>query len=552
MDGHRFDELTRALAGSVPRRTFFRAMLGLAAGVSGATKVDARTSRTRPTIPPPPPPDLCPGGVQKCNGSCCPADQTCCNGSCCVGTCENGVCCETGAIHCGNECCSAGTHCCGSICCASADLCSASGNRCCDVGTSVCGEECCAAGQSCCDGECCDGACYQEELCCPWDREVCQGTCCASGETCCGVDGCCDGYCFGEGQFCCVGQVDRCGDECCDTGTETCCTDESGQETCVPIGGCCRDDECGGDGGCDGVCNPDTAHCQFPGGEQSCGESVCATDGQTLITLTCDGEGGCEESRISCGDLVCANGECTATCSTGSDCVSGLCLATSLCCPPDDLCDFVEEPFCCQPTSEHPGYSCCPAGDGCCDCFVDSRSGPFCCGDNTTVLCPSPDGWQHDSCISTSRYTCVDGAFTYREYVCDGDQFCDRPCCGGSGINAGPGGTCCQAGTECAGGACVEVGAACQTLSDGTDVGCPPNQSCTWTEECGPSEGCRSKGTCCPDHRLTQVPSVGAPWGDWQYSCCMVTEEAGASCGGNPYCRMVPDITCTSIHSWTR
>ena len=79
MDGQRFDELARALAGGTSRRRLLRGiggLIGVAAGLAGAEATSAK-----------PAPKKC-----KNQGSGCKA-----NGDCCGGTCCNRVCCGDGA-----------------------------------------------------------------------------------------------------------------------------------------------------------------------------------------------------------------------------------------------------------------------------------------------------------------------------------------------------------------------------------------------------------------------------------------------------------------------
>ncbi len=230
----------------------------------------------------------------------------------------------------------------------------------------------------------------------------------------------------------------------------------------------------------------------------------------------------------SCAPFACVGSTCSTTCSEDGDCPSGVCNDDSSCCPVGDFCEFTDS--CCSPTAENPGFSCCPAG--CCDCFVDRDGSPFCCGDNGTLLCKSPDGdWTRDQCYSPNRYTCVSGRLVISEYVCSGEVVCDTPCCGG---------VCCSPGTHCSSGSCVTANVSCTEESD-----------CLELEICATAGG--ETGTCCPPHRAYRnkdAEDAGAPGPYWD--CCGATQEAGNSCDGNPYCRGVPDTTCTSIYAWGR
>src|SRR5262245_57502852 len=78
MDGQRFDEFARALAGGTSRRRLLRGvggLIGVAAGLAGAGATSAK-----------PAPKKC-----KQQGSSCTI-----NGDCCFGTCCNGICCGDG------------------------------------------------------------------------------------------------------------------------------------------------------------------------------------------------------------------------------------------------------------------------------------------------------------------------------------------------------------------------------------------------------------------------------------------------------------------------
>ncbi len=587
MDSGQFDRLTRALARSQSRRETLQALLGISGAAVLATAVTEEagargTTRTR--FDTPPTPQNCPTGEPLCSGACCPAGSTCCSGSCCAGTCSDGLCCDAGGHRCGDQCCSSSDVCCGSVCCSSIELCSSYGNVCCPGGTSVCGQDCCYPGTECCDNECCNGACYGEERCCPVGREVCNGGCCAAGQSCCGAAGCCDGPCSNGGNVCCdatSGTVcgddccvsgltccngtcvesgatccdpsaeSVCGDSCCGNETQRCCSSGAGIPVCIPVSACCDDVDCGGIGSCAGTCNQETRACDYFDSETLCGTPTCSSDGSSVESLVCNGAGECISISNPCDSSSCLSGECLTTCAIGDDCPTGVCNNGETCCPERNTCF---EEFCCIPDEANPGFACCPAGSGCCDCFVNDRfGGPFCCGDGSTKLCRSADGdWRKDVCIDTTRYTCVGGRYTYREWVCDNDVFCDKPCCGGAGINSGPGGTCCEAGTECSHGECVPIGGACQTMRDNSIDGCRPGEGCTVQEICADDEACFTKGTCCPNHRLSSMPSTGAQWGDSQVICCDADEAGGASCTASPFCRMVPDTSCTSIYSWSR
>ena len=151
MEGNRFDELTRAFARRTPRRTLLRSILGLGGASLVGSTADARTTRTRPTVPPPPPRTTTPAPTTTTPpGPACIQDGSPCEG----GYCNNGVCVECfGILGCDAlETCCNGT--CISIlsvtCCGGTTPCHASqcqGDNCCDV---ECGTEtCCRPAQTC-------------------------------------------------------------------------------------------------------------------------------------------------------------------------------------------------------------------------------------------------------------------------------------------------------------------------------------------------------------------------------------------------------------------
>jgi hypothetical protein len=321
-------------------------------------------------------------------------------------------------------------------------------------------------------------------------------------------------------------------------------------QTCIPLGGCCSDATCSGHDGCAGTCVAN--RCEYPGTDMSCGDSVCSAGGAAVLTYACDGAGQCVELSETCAPYLCSEGACTTTCTENTECASGLCHESETCCPAEDVCAFSDTPFCCPEDPQDPGRSCCPASSGCCQCFVDSRNGPFCCGQGAGSLCRHPSGDpSQDTCILGTYFACIEGKPEIVTHVCDSNVICDVPCCGGSLVNQGPGGTCCPEGTECSSGVCRDIGRACALSTDPTEANAGHSDDCLTGEICATAGG--ATGTCCPQHRgyrNTLAESSGAPSPYWE--CCDVREATGPSVGGDPFCHQVPDFTATHNKSWSR
>ncbi|CAN5890624.1 hypothetical protein BH24CHL4_BH24CHL4_04460 [soil metagenome] len=518
----------------------------------------------------------CSPATEVCGEDCCGPDQTCCDGECCDGFCYGEeLCCPTGRIFCEatGVCCEAGQQCCGAAGCCWGD-CVGGGQLCCpDANGEVCADACCdLATQGCClgtdssltcinKGECCPGAggcCVNNgvgdvcgEFCCDTTtEECCTGTdgsqsCIALGECCPGPGECCVNNSVGE----------VCGELCCDIATQVCCTGIDNSRSCIDLGsccpgsgGCCLDSDCAGEGVCGGSCNLNAHACEYPGQEVQCGAPDCSPELEAALYLVCDGAGSCVMLSEACSPFRCIAGQCPESCSDGFQCLSDVCSDDNTCCSVEESC--IGE-YCCPAIPDQPGHGCCP-GSGCCECFLDRSQQPFCC-EGQFEICPSADGdWTRDICLNTTRYYCVANRQVIREYVCDNDVVCATPCCGGTDLNKGPGGACCASGTECHAGECITTGGPCQTLSDGTVVGCVAGEACTTESECTADEGCATIGVCCPGHRAAVNPFYQAPWGD-VILCCDAAEESGEGCGGfQPYCRAVPDVHCTSRYSFSR
>jgi hypothetical protein len=504
MDENRFDGWARALAKHHSRRSLLRSTAAAAAVALAAgwrKEAASRTSGSRPRIAPPPPP-ACPDGTEICDGDCCALGESCCGGTCCPGVCHQDVCCSGDAQPCAGGCCDPGTVCCGSVCCADPSLCSASGARCCPVGTAVCGEDCCASADQCCGGECCPGVCIGDGVCCPAGHRDCRDP---------------------DGVLRCV-PVDAC---------------------CRGADACCSDDDCGGEGVCRGTCQPSSRQCEFPDETTFCVESHCSPDQSTVVSSSCDGTGQCVSRDQVCAPYRCESGSCVEACESPADCLSNVCSQDGTCCALADVC---LDTSCCPFDPENPGVSCCDNGS-CCECYSDRFGNPFCCSGSPYDICRSPDGdISKDQCYSTVRFACRAGALVMNEYLCEGDVVCNRPCCGPGGDLPGVG-WCCEEGTECSRGTCVPENRQCRILRSGEISGCNTGERCTTNRICESWEACLAEGFCCPGHRWF---SPAMEEGIDLIFCCGDNEENHQSCDGNPFCRLVPDTTCTAIYSFSR
>ena len=162
-------------------------------------------------------------------------------------------------------------------------------------------------------GACADSG-YCEGMTCVAKLELGEG--CQAAEMCASnncVDGvCCDGPC----------------NETCQT-----CAAQGSLGVCTPYEhGEDPEDECPGEGVCEGYCDGDS-QCEFPDSSTVCGASLCQSDNVQVESL-CDGAGACESVSTNCGLFVCEEtlGACLQSCASHDACVSeaycdgGLCV----------------------------------------------------------------------------------------------------------------------------------------------------------------------------------------------------------------------------------
>jgi hypothetical protein len=229
----RFEELSRSLAGPVPRRralkTFGIALGGaVAATVVKPFRSDALVACTGATAGPSTN-GVCPAGTTPCGPCCCnagiacldrtsgacgcPSGQSKCGGGCCSGTCADpstNCCCASGTTPCGPACCQKGVAC----------VDRTTGMCGCPSGTTPCGKggvlTCCPAGQACGpNSSSCPPpnttvkrcGCTQTAVSCTSDAQCCSGFCgpSKSGGACgCRNDSECPSgfFCYTPEAFC--------------------------------------------------------------------------------------------------------------------------------------------------------------------------------------------------------------------------------------------------------------------------------------------------------------------------------------------------------------
>jgi len=288
----------------------------------------------------------------------------------------------------------------GSNCINDAQCCNGACNGTCGqaFGQSCLGDPDCSS-RNCTNGQC---ACSTSQADQTWD--------CASDQDCCGGVGCQHYFSGAEYGLCCNATGASCpiGNECCNQN----CVD--GQCECQPTGTACGYyfDDC-----CSGICTNVVAE---PGSDYKCqsGPGGQCTGPTDCTTRDCDGGvcGGCALSQ--------------GTCSSTSDCCSGLTCASSL------------------------------TGSGISDAGPAVDGGTLCCGQPGTS-CDASDGVgpEFGCCGTCNNGTC---ACVTATNTCTTDQSC---CAGGACMTRVAGGSselaCCQVSgqfclsdPECCSGSC--------------------------------------------------------------------------------------------------
>jgi hypothetical protein len=171
----------------------------------------------------------------------------------------------------------------------------------------------CAGDLDCIAGDYCDAA----NKCSPKGQAGAACTAinqCASGQCADGV--CCDTACTGQCEACNV------------QGSVGICKAVSGTPA-LPRAACASDGSA-----CKGACNGIvTTDCTYPGGVTRCRSPSCIGNVQTLQTL-CAGTGSCAAAQTSaCSPFVCGPTQCETSCTSDTQCQSGLYCDTGTCVP---------------------------------------------------------------------------------------------------------------------------------------------------------------------------------------------------------------------------
>jgi hypothetical protein len=461
------------------------------------------------------------GGATPCGTYRCDSQGLACETTCSDdGPCAATAYCDTSSSACvakkttglgctgSNECVSgycANGYCCGTACLGNCETCDQSGS----IGTcTVVGEG--AAGDPSCSPYFCDGAngscpsscvdntdCVATSYC---DNGTVPPTCFGKkglGGSCtnnteCQSDLCVDGYCCSSPcaafcQACNVGgSLGTCTDVPAGTNPDGDC---SAGEVCNGSGGCIKGDgtactsgtECLSgycvdgaccESGCVGQCRACSA-ALTGGADGVCGFTTAGTDpdNDCVSGLACDGSGFCKK-------------EVGETCSSGPDCLTGLCVdgvcCASACAGTCEACNLsgslgtcTAVPWGADPASDCPGGTCngaracaLPNGQACLvgtDCITGECVDGVCCNVACGSIC---------SACTAAKTGGVDGTCDFVSYGTDPDTDCtaNQRCDGGGACKKVDGQTCGN-GAECLTGNCID-GHCCDTVCGGICEAC--------------------------------------------------------------------------------
>lgn len=338
MDGSRFDDLTRTLAGGLNRRRLLKGMVG---GVLGGFAGLAGRGATA----------ACPPGQAAVSGNRCVCKSTG-RPPGADGTCP----CPSGLTNCGGDCVDTGR---------SSGHCGGCGQAC-PVGPNVSAISCvrgacmivaCSPGYADCDGDPSNGC------------ETALGTveaCAACGDVCPTAPPCRQSVC--TGGVCDTVADPAQNDLACPGGI--CCNG-----SCIPA--CVASDACHLAGSCD----PATGACTNPPAPAgtACGDTASCAAGLARAADVCDGTGACVLGEsVSCGLFTCdeAGVACRTSCAADDECIAlahcddGLCLPDlPIGAPCDEPSDCADGLFCVRDQPGGPGICCNePCDDACRSC----------------------------------------------------------------------------------------------------------------------------------------------------------------------------------------
>jgi hypothetical protein len=485
VDGDRFDELSRLLAGAVSRQSVFRLLIG--AGVSGLAALAGDRDGERPVLETEAKKKKRKKRKRRkgrSNGRCPDQHDRVCH--CPPGNTDN---CHTTGDGGGHE--NDELDCCCTRNGRRNPRCSCDGNECCKpAGTT------CANSSQCCDGIICINIVGGIGVCA--DRGGCQALTCADFPDRCGPQ---DDGCGGQTIACvCPDPTDDCvGGVCVGPSCEPLtCADFPDQ--CGTFADGCDgeiDCACASGGCCDGVCEDGAACCQANDcPRQLCQDRAC-NDGTCEYTPVEDGEPGplCTgQGRLCCDGDCLSDGQCCTVqdcqeqaCQT-VECVDSECVYT----PVQDggqgpLCTGSGD-FCCN------GDACCEAGALCLDfgCCIPETMDESCAGSSVDCGMVSDGcGGEYDCGTCVSGLTCIAGACLpsggRRKKRCKGKGLASQPCKGKKCK--------CKGGRNCHNGKC------CETRGDGS-------RHCNANSDCCPGLTCIRKF---PDqHKVCRRKGAGS------------------------------------------
>ncbi len=517
MDGDRFDQFTRVLAGDRTRRSTLKLLAGgIAAGVAGVFKTGDALGAVRCRKAQ----QVCRKDAECCSGDCSPLDRFG-RGRCLCGTgadcptpssgcksaiCTNGICSEANA-------CAGEQICYRKGCCTPAPKETICLNKCGTVtnncGQSVdCGACCGSNGSSCSENADCCGVCIDGE-CSPASGfgERCDETeDCESGLTCCGET--CQECCSTPN---CSPYENECGSNVCSGGRCQTTYEENGTQTASQTSGDCKKNVCDGAGKIITV----TDDLDVPDDENQCTSNVCSEGTGSHPPVNSGDE--CSQND---GSVCDGAGNCVE-CVQASDCLgtsTAIANCSTIICKADNTCgvEFAPEGTLVIDSSTLDCIKSVCDGAGNVISVSDDDDTPVPTGDCYTTYC------NESSPVSDPKAAgelCSGG-------VCDGTGLCieclDETSCGG--------------GQSCCGGYCVDTDGnndhcgTCDSPCSIDEICCNgncanPNTSIEYCGNCTTS--CSGSEACCDGYCHDLDSDV-----DYCGSCDVSCDSGQSCCGG--------------------